>query len=207
MRVKNCKSFTQFCKLGLDHFTKLNLCFAQINMLCRSLFSMSPTEYHDSRFRWIERGCPLLSPLLHITQIPLQLQRLLKVTNFRPVLIFVLLYFWKKYEFCFGALEFQRYSVLRPSKSYENYRKTPLISTYVFSGLVTEQVLVFGAVLTFGGYDEAEWKILQGRSLYNPVLSAHNTLLCMFQRLCTYFQDTGVLIFGGNVLSGHCNRQ
>ena len=31
------------------------------------------------------------------------------------------------------------------------YRKTPLISTYVFSGLATEQVLIFGAVLTFGG--------------------------------------------------------
>ena len=29
----------------------------------------------------------------------------------------------------------------------------------------------------------------------------------MFQRLCTYFQDTGVLIFGGYVLSGHCNQQ
>ena len=39
------------------------------------------------------------------------------------------------------------------------------------------------------------------------MLSAHNTLLCMFQRLCTNFQDTGVLIFGGYVLSGHCNRQ
>ena len=78
-----------------------------------------------------------------------------------------------------------------------DYRKTPLISTYVFSGLATEQVLIFGAVLTFGGYGKAEAKILQGRSLFNPVLPAHNTLLCMFQRLCTYFQDTGVLIFGG----------
>ena len=37
--------------------------------------------------------------------------------------------------------------------------------------------------------------------------SAHNTLLCMFQRLCTYFQDTRVLIFGGYVLLGHCNQQ
>ena len=49
------------------HFTKLNLRFAQLNVLCRSLFSMSPTKYHDRRFRWIERGCPLLRPLLHIT--------------------------------------------------------------------------------------------------------------------------------------------
>ena len=88
-----------------------------------------------------------------------------------------------------------------------HYRKTPLISTYVFSGLATEQVLIFGAVLTFGGYDKTEWKILQGRSLFNPVLSAHNTLLCMFQRLCTYFQDTGVLKIAGYVLSGYCNRQ
>ena len=37
-----------------------------------------------------------------------------------------------------------------------DYRKTPLISTYVLSGLATEQVLIFGAVLTFGGYDKAE---------------------------------------------------
>ena len=29
----------------------------------------------------------------------------------------------------------------------------------------------------------------------------------MFQRLCTYFQDTGVLKFGGYVFSGHCSRQ
>ena len=82
------------------------------------------------------------------------------------------------------------------------YRKTPLISTYVFSGLATEQVLIFGAVLTFGGYDKAEAKILQGKSLFNPVLSTHNTLLWMFQRLCTYFQDTGVLIFGGLYFRG-----
>ena len=91
--------------------------------------------------------------------------------------------------------------------SKTNYCKTPLISTYVFSGLATEQVLIFGAVLIFGGYYKAEAKILQGRSLFNPVLSAHKTQLCMFQRLCTYFQDTGVLIFGGYVLSGHCNQQ
>ena len=78
---------------------------------------------------------------------------------------------------------------------------------YVFSGLATVQVLIFGAVLTFGGYDKAGWKIQQGRSLFNLVLSVENMLLCMFQRLCTYFQDTGVLIFGGYVLSGHCSRQ
>ena len=32
-----------------------------------------------------------------------------------------------------------------------HYCKTPLISTYVFSGLATEQVLIFGAVLIFRG--------------------------------------------------------
>ena len=72
------------------------------------------------------------------------------------------------------------------------------------------QVLVFGAVLTFrggGGYDKAEAKILQGRSLFNLVLSVGNALLCMFQRLWTYFQDIGVIIFGEYVLSGHCGRQ
>ena len=92
-------------------------------------------------------------------------------------------------------------------KLIPQYCKTPLISTYIFSGLATEQVLIFGAVLIFGGYNKAEAKVLQGRSLFNPVLSAHKTQLCMFQRLCTYFQDTGVLIFGGYVLSGHCNQQ
>ena len=83
-----------------------------------------------------------------------------------------------------------------------NYCKTPLISTYVFSGLATVQVLIFGAVLTFGGYDKAGWKIQQGRSLFNLVISVEKTLLCMFQRLCTYFQDTGVLIFGGMYFRG-----
>ena len=48
-----------------------------------------------------------------------------------------------------------------------------------------------------GGYDKAEAKILQGRSLFNLVLSVDNALLCMFHRLWTYFQDIGVLIFGG----------
>ena len=33
----------------------------------------------------------------------------------------------------------------------KHYRKTPLISTYVFSGLAMVQVLIFGAVLTSGG--------------------------------------------------------
>ena len=59
------------------------------------------------------------------------------------------------------------------------------------------QVHIFGAVLTFRGYDKAEAKILQGRSLFNLVLSVDTALLCMFQRLWTYFQDIGVLILGG----------
>ena len=69
------------------------------------------------------------------------------------------------------------------------------------------QVLIFGAVLTFRGYDKAEAENLLGRSLFNLVLSVDKALLCMVQRLWTYFQDTGVLIFGGYVLSGHCSPQ
>ena len=68
------------------------------------------------------------------------------------------------------------------------------------------QVLIFGAVLTLGGYDKAEAKILQGRSLFNLVLSADNALLCMFQRLWTYLEDRGTYMWG-YVLSGHCGRQ
>ena len=88
--------------------------------------------------------------------------------------------------------------------SGRKYRKTPLISTYLFSGLATVQVLIFGGRTYFRGYDKAEWKSLQGRRLFNfnAVLSVENTLymLCMFHRLCIYFQDTGVLMFGGYVL-------
>ena len=83
-----------------------------------------------------------------------------------------------------------------------NYRKTPLISTYVFSGLATVQVLIFGGRTYFRGYDKAGWKILPGRSLFNLVLSVENTLLCMFQRLCTYFQDKGYLYLGGMYFRG-----
>ena len=59
------------------------------------------------------------------------------------------------------------------------------------------QVLIFGAVLTFGGHDRAEAKILQGRRLFNLVFPIDNALLCMFQQLWIHFQDIGVLIFGG----------
>ena len=60
------------------------------------------------------------------------------------------------YAFPFG-LCFARQIMLKIMLAY---RKTPLISTYVFSGLAMVQVLIFGAVLTFGGYDKAEAKIL-----------------------------------------------
>ena len=105
-----------------------------------------------------------------------------------------------------ARFEYQK-TIAAHEKQVMTHRKTPLISTYVFSGLAKEQVLIFGAVLIFGGYDMAEAKILQGRNLFNPVLSAHKTLLYMFQRLCTYFQDTGVIMFGGYILSGQCNQQ
>ena len=101
---------------------------------------------------------------------------------------------WVSMPFVTKILTHRRLS--RSLSLFSSYCKTPLISTYVFSGLATEQVLIFGAVLTFGGYDKAEWKIQQGRSLFNPVLTAHNTLLCMFQQLCTYFQDRGTYIQG-----------
>ena len=50
---------------------------------------------------------------------------------------------------------------------------------YVFSGLAMVQVLIFEGHTYFRGYDKAEWKILQGRSLLNPVLSVGNPLLRM----------------------------
>ena len=97
---------------------------------------------------------------------------------------------------CSKTAPFPFFVLVRPL-----YRKTPLISMYVISGLAIVQVLIFGAVFTFGGY-KAEAKILQGRSLFNLVLSVDKALLCMVQRLWTYFQDTGVLIFGGMYFRG-----
>ena len=93
------------------------------------------------------------------------------------------------------------------SLSLHTYRKTPVNQYVRVFGISDGTGTYFRGRTYFRGYDKAEAKILQGRSLFNPVLSAHNTLLCMFQRLCTYFQDTGVLIFGGYVISGHCNQQ
>ena len=73
------------------------------------------------------------------------------------------------------------------------------------------QALIFGGCTyfrCFERYDKAEWKILRGRSLFNSVLSVDNTLLCLFQRLCTYFLDKGyTFIWGYHVLSGHFSRQ
>ena len=48
-----------------------------------------------------------------------------------------------------------------------------LISTYVFSGSATVQVLHGLYLLSRGGggYDKAELKVFQGRSPFNPVLT------------------------------------
>ena len=74
-----------------------------------------------------------------------------------------------------------------------------IISTYVFLGLASVQVLIFGGRTYFQGCDKAGCKILQGRSLFSPVLSVDNTLLRMFQLICPGY---GVLIFGGMYFQG-----
>ena len=84
------------------------------------------------------------------------------------------------------------------------YRKTPLISTYVFLGLASVQVLIFGGCTYFPGCDKAGCKILQGRMLFSPVLSVDNTLLRMFQLILPGYGGTYIW---GYVLSGHCSRQ
>ena len=76
------------------------------------------------------------------------------------------------------------------------YRKTPLISTYIISGLAMVQVLIFGAVLTFGGMIRRRQKSCK-EEVCSILFSVDNALLCMFQQLWTNFQDIGVLIFGG----------
>ena len=88
-----------------------------------------------------------------------------------------------------------------------HYRKTPLISTYVFSGLAMVQVLIFGAVLTFGGYDKAEANILQGRSLFNLLISVDNALLCSVSAIVDILPGNRGSYIWGYVLLGHCSRQ
>ena len=69
------------------------------------------------------------------------------------------------------------------------------------------QIIIFGGRNTFGSMTRRREKFSKEGDLFNPVLFVDNTLLCMFQRLCTYFQDTGVRIFEEYVLSGHCSQQ
>ena len=88
-------------------------------------------------------------------------------------------------------------------------KKTPLISTYVFSGLATEQILILGPYLLSGGMiRRSEKSCKEGVCLIRCF--PHPTLLCMFQRLCTYFQYTGVLttyVRGMYFPAGHCSRE
>ena len=90
-----------------------------------------------------------------------------------------------------------------------SYCKTPLISTYVFSGLATEQELIFRAVLIFGGMIRRRQK-----SCKEGVCS----IQCFphTRRCCACFSDyvhtsriQGYLYSGGGgyELSGHCNQQ
>ena len=94
-------------------------------------------------------------------------------------------------------------SVTNRSGPLPTYRKTPLISTYVFSGLATEQVLIFGAVLSGGMIRRSEKSCKEGVCLIQ--CCSHTT------RCCACFSDyahtssiQGYLYSrgGGYVLSG-----
>ena len=65
---------------------------------------------------------------------------------------------------------------------------------------MVEVYLFSGAVLTFGGMIRRSEKSCKEKSAQSS--SVDYTLLYMFQRLCTYFQDTGVLIFWGMYFRG-----
>ena len=71
------------------------------------------------------------------------------------------------------------------------YRKTPLISTYVFPGLATAQVLILGAVLTFGGggVKLGGVKIPIGRTLFNLVRSV-DTVKSLFSAVLNLAQSS-----------------
>ena len=72
-------------------------------------------------------------------------------------------------------------SVTNRSGPLPTYRKTPLISTYVFSGLATEQVLIFGAVLSGGMIRRSEKSCKEGVCLIQ--CCSHTT------RCCACFSD------------------
>ena len=46
--------------------------------------------------------------------------------------------------------------IYKPENRVICYRKTPLISTYVFLGLAMVEVLIFGGHTYFRGYDKTE---------------------------------------------------
>ena len=88
----------------------------------------------------------------------------------------------------------------------ENYRKTPLISTYVFSGLATEQVLIFGAVLIFGGMIRRRQKFCK-EGVCSTQCFPHTTRCCACFSDYVHTSRIQGYLFGGYVLSGHCNLQ
>ena len=79
------------------------------------------------------------------------------------------------------------------------YRKTPLISTYVISGLAMVQVLIFGAELTFGGYDKAEAK--------SPA-KKKSVQSCVFRRQCAVVHVSAIVDilpgYRGTYIRGVC---
>ena len=90
------------------------------------------------------------------------------------------------------------------------YRKTPLISMYVFSGIATVQVRIFEGRTYFRGHDKAEWKGLQGRSLLiksSAFRRQHAVVhVSAIMHICTLSGYWGTCIWG-YVLLGDCSRQ
>ena len=97
-------------------------------------------------------------------------------------------------------------STRRNIQHLNDNRKTPLISTYVFSGLATEQVLIFGAVLTFGGYHDGVKNPARKESVQSSTFRTQHAVVHVsaIMHILPGYRGT---YNRGYVLSGHCNRQ
>ena len=112
---------------------------------------------------------------------------------------------WKKSHFSCrrqGGLQFHSTSF---AKRHE-YRKTPLISTYVYSGLVMVQVLIFGGRTCFRGVwlgsvkNPARKKSVQASAFRRKPAVVHVSAIM-------HIPPGYRVLYLGYVLSGHCSRQ
>ena len=73
---------------------------------------------------------------------------------------------------------------------------------YVFSGLAMVHLLIFGGVLTFGGYDKAEWEIFARKESIQSSAFLKQHAVVHVSVIMHILPGYRVLIFGGWGMGG-----